>query len=76
LTEQRFEGRIAGLGSTSGVRVVVGWWRGPGNDAVGGETSTTVIITSVVTGIAGILSTAVAELVKKRPSAAEADTPY
>jgi hypothetical protein len=27
LTEQRFEGRIAGLGSTSGVRVVVGWWQ-------------------------------------------------
>ena len=27
MTEQRFEGRIAGLGSTSGVRVVVGWWR-------------------------------------------------
>ena len=26
MTEQRFEGRIAGLGSTSGVRVVVGWW--------------------------------------------------
>ena len=26
LTEQRFEGRIAGLGSTSGVRVVIGWW--------------------------------------------------
>jgi hypothetical protein len=25
--EQRFEGQIAGLGSTSGVRVVVGWWR-------------------------------------------------
>lgn len=23
---QRFEGRIAGVGSTSGVRVVVGWW--------------------------------------------------
>lgn len=27
MTEQRFEGRIAGLGSTSGVRVVVGWWQ-------------------------------------------------
>jgi hypothetical protein len=27
LSEQRFEGRIAGLGSTSGVRVVVGWWQ-------------------------------------------------
>jgi hypothetical protein len=27
LTEQRFEGWIAGLGSTSGVRVVVGWWQ-------------------------------------------------
>jgi hypothetical protein len=27
LTEQRFEGRIAGLGSTSGVRVVLGWWQ-------------------------------------------------
>ena len=26
MTEQRFEGRIAGLGSTSGIRVVVGWW--------------------------------------------------
>lgn len=26
MTEQLFEGRIAGLGSTSGVRVVVGWW--------------------------------------------------
>ncbi len=23
---QRFEGRIAGVGSTSGVRIVVGWW--------------------------------------------------
>ena len=23
---QRFRGRIAGVGSTSGVRVVVGWW--------------------------------------------------
>jgi hypothetical protein len=27
LPEQRFEGQIAGLGSTSGVRVVLGWWR-------------------------------------------------
>jgi hypothetical protein len=27
LTEQRFVDRIAGLGSTSAVRVVVGWWR-------------------------------------------------
>ena len=27
MTEQRFEGRIAGLGSTSGVRVVIGWWQ-------------------------------------------------
>ena len=27
MTEQRFEGQIAGLGSTSGVRVVLGWWR-------------------------------------------------
>ncbi|MFL6168635.1 MAG: hypothetical protein ACJ711_03090 [Ornithinibacter sp.] len=25
-TRQRFRGRIAGVGSTSGVRVVVGWW--------------------------------------------------
>ena len=30
MTRQRFEGRIAGVGSTSGVRVVVGRWeRGP-----------------------------------------------
>jgi hypothetical protein len=27
LPEKRFEGQIAGLGSTSGVRVVLGWWR-------------------------------------------------
>ena len=25
--EQRFSGRIAGVGSTSGTRVVIGWWR-------------------------------------------------
>ncbi len=37
--------------------------------AFGGETDATVIITSVVAGLAGILSSAVAELVKKRPSA-------
>lgn len=34
----RFEGRIAGVGSTSGVRIVVGWWRespfGPFADAM------------------------------------------
>ena len=27
MTEQLFEGQIAGVGSTSGVRVVLGWWR-------------------------------------------------
>lgn len=26
MVERRFRGRIAGVGSTSGVRVVVGWW--------------------------------------------------
>ena len=35
---QRFRGQIAGVGSTSGVRVVVGWWRespfGPFADAM------------------------------------------
>ena len=24
---QQFRGRIAGVGSTSGIRVVVGWWQ-------------------------------------------------
>ena len=37
-TRQRFRGRIAGVGSTSGVRVVVGWWHespfGPFADAM------------------------------------------
>jgi hypothetical protein len=43
------------------------------NYAITGEVGANVVLTSIITGAAGILSAAVAELVKKRPTAALAE---
>ena len=75
---QRFRGRIAGVGSTSGVRVVVGWWHespfGPFADAMVERADGHRLLLAPTEQVAALVSTTyVFDEVRVEPVAVDAD---